>query len=256
MDREHMLNVISVLFGGRIAEEIFMNQMTTGASNDFERATRHGARHGHALRDVGSAGPDGLRRERGRGVPRPLDHAHVNMSEDDDAQGRRRDPQDHRQQYAVARKLLEDNRDKVERWPRRCSSWRRSTRTRSTTSWPAGRRGRRSPRNPAAASAPGSVRRGRRRGPSANSGLSDSETRTRWQRARLAHRQRPPGFAFAQPVHPVLPCCVARNSFDSRAPLVMGIVNVTPDSFSDGGRSDDARRALAHARRMRDDGAT
>src|ERR1700752_299497 len=34
MDRNHMLNVIAVLFGGRIAEEIFMNQMTTGASND------------------------------------------------------------------------------------------------------------------------------------------------------------------------------------------------------------------------------
>src|SRR5271156_3984122 len=39
MDRNHMLNMISVLFGGRIAEELFMNQMTTGASNDFERAT-------------------------------------------------------------------------------------------------------------------------------------------------------------------------------------------------------------------------
>ena len=34
-----MLSTISVLFGGRIAEEVFMNQMTTGASNDFERAT-------------------------------------------------------------------------------------------------------------------------------------------------------------------------------------------------------------------------
>ena len=39
MDRNHMLNMIAVLFGGRIAEELFMNQMTTGASNDFERAT-------------------------------------------------------------------------------------------------------------------------------------------------------------------------------------------------------------------------
>jgi cell division protease FtsH len=28
-----------VLFGGRIAEELFMQQMTTGASNDFQRAT-------------------------------------------------------------------------------------------------------------------------------------------------------------------------------------------------------------------------
>src|SRR6185369_2139541 len=39
MDKDRMLNTISVLFGGRIAEEVFMNQMTTGASNDFERAT-------------------------------------------------------------------------------------------------------------------------------------------------------------------------------------------------------------------------
>ena len=38
-DKEYMLNQISMLFGGRIAEEVFMNQMTTGASNDFERAT-------------------------------------------------------------------------------------------------------------------------------------------------------------------------------------------------------------------------
>jgi len=39
MDKERLLNTIAVLFGGRIAEEVFMNQMTTGASNDFERAT-------------------------------------------------------------------------------------------------------------------------------------------------------------------------------------------------------------------------
>jgi cell division protease FtsH len=39
-DREFMLNQISMLFGGRIAEEVFMKQMTTGASNDFERATQ------------------------------------------------------------------------------------------------------------------------------------------------------------------------------------------------------------------------
>ncbi|MGA0101797.1 MAG: ATP-dependent zinc metalloprotease FtsH, partial [Burkholderiaceae bacterium] len=39
MDKERMLSTIAVLFGGRIAEEVFMDQMTTGASNDFERAT-------------------------------------------------------------------------------------------------------------------------------------------------------------------------------------------------------------------------
>jgi dihydropteroate synthase len=35
----------------------------------------------------------------------------------------------------------------------------------------------------------------------------------------------------------------------------MGVLNVTPDSFSDGGRFADRESALAHARRMRDDGA-
>ena len=35
----------------------------------------------------------------------------------------------------------------------------------------------------------------------------------------------------------------------------MGVLNVTPDSFSDGGRFLDRESALAHARRMRDDGA-
>ena len=115
MDRNHMLNVIAVLFGGRISEEIFMNQMTTGASNDFERATAHRAQHGHALRHVGPAGPDGLRRERGRSLPRPLDHdAQVNVSEETmrKVDGEIRKIID--QQYAVARKLIEDNRDKVE----------------------------------------------------------------------------------------------------------------------------------------------
>lgn len=39
-DREYLLTRIAILFGGRIAEEVFMNQMTTGASNDFERASQ------------------------------------------------------------------------------------------------------------------------------------------------------------------------------------------------------------------------
>ncbi|MEQ6902258.1 dihydropteroate synthase [Nocardioides sp. YIM 152588] len=39
------------------------------------------------------------------------------------------------------------------------------------------------------------------------------------------------------------------------APSVMGIVNVTPDSFSDGGRYDDVDRAVAHGKRLLADGA-
>jgi dihydropteroate synthase len=38
-------------------------------------------------------------------------------------------------------------------------------------------------------------------------------------------------------------------------PLVMGILNVTPDSFSDGGRFLDVGKAVAHAKRMAADGA-
>jgi dihydropteroate synthase len=38
-------------------------------------------------------------------------------------------------------------------------------------------------------------------------------------------------------------------------PRVMGVLNVTPDSFFDGGRYADRDRALTHARRMLDDGA-
>lgn len=38
-DRNFLLSRIAVLMGGRVAEEIFMGQMTTGAANDFEQAT-------------------------------------------------------------------------------------------------------------------------------------------------------------------------------------------------------------------------
>jgi cell division protease FtsH len=40
MYKDKMLEDIAILFGGRIAEEIFMDQKSTGASNDFERATK------------------------------------------------------------------------------------------------------------------------------------------------------------------------------------------------------------------------
>ena len=37
--KEHWLNQIKILYGGRIAEEIIFNQTSTGASNDIERAS-------------------------------------------------------------------------------------------------------------------------------------------------------------------------------------------------------------------------
>jgi cell division protease FtsH len=114
MDRTHMLNVIAVLFGGRIAEELFMNQMTTGASNDFERATEMArnmvTRYG--MSDL--LGPMVYAENDGEVFLGRSITTHKNVSEET---MRKVDSEIRKiidQQYAVARKLLEDNRDKVE----------------------------------------------------------------------------------------------------------------------------------------------
>lgn len=46
-----------------------------------------------------------------------------------------------------------------------------------------------------------------------------------------------------------------RFTLDLSRPLVMGVVNVTPDSFSDGGRYLPAQAAIDHARRLVEEGA-
>jgi len=56
--------------------------------------------------------------------------------------------------------------------------------------------------------------------------------------------------AATEAVHPVLQALLSRPY-----PAVMGVLNITPDSFSDGGRFIAPDRALAQARRMIDDGA-
>jgi dihydropteroate synthase len=50
---------------------------------------------------------------------------------------------------------------------------------------------------------------------------------------------------------------VADTSFEERwpRPTVMGVLNVTPDSFSDGGRFVDSGDAIAHGRRLIEEGA-
>src|SRR5437762_11646001 len=52
---------------------------------------------------------------------------------------------------------------------------------------------------------------------------------------------------------PILHC--GRHLLDLSRPRVMGVLNITPDSFSAGGRFLDLDRALAHARAMLADGA-
>jgi dihydropteroate synthase len=46
-----------------------------------------------------------------------------------------------------------------------------------------------------------------------------------------------------------------RFILDLARPLIMGVVNVTPDSFSDGGRFLDSAAAIEHARRLIEEGA-
>ena len=53
---------------------------------------------------------------------------------------------------------------------------------------------------------------------------------------------------------PMMLRCGARL-LDLSRPRVMGVLNVTPDSFSDGGRFFDRELALDHARRMVGEGA-
>ncbi len=48
---------------------------------------------------------------------------------------------------------------------------------------------------------------------------------------------------------------IGNKQFDLSRAIVMGILNVTPDSFSDGGRFDRIELALEHAIRMQQEGA-
>jgi cell division protease FtsH len=113
-DRERLLNTIAVLFGGRIAEEIFMHQMTTGASNDFERATEIARRMVTQWGMSDILGPMVYGENEGEVFLGRSITTHKNVSETTlqkvDAEIRRIVDE----QYKVARKIIEDNRDKIE----------------------------------------------------------------------------------------------------------------------------------------------
>jgi len=121
-DRQYLMSRIAVLFGGRIAEELFMNQMTTGASNDFERATSMArdmvTRYGMSDLGVMVYGENEGEVFLGRSVTQ-----HKNVSE---ATMQKVDAEIRRivdEQYALARKLLEENRDKVEAMTHALLEW-------------------------------------------------------------------------------------------------------------------------------------
>src|SRR3954469_18699172 len=61
--------------------------------------------------------------------------------------------------------------------------------------------------------------------------------------------------ATASPAQNVAPSRPLARLLGLNRPLVMGILNVTPDSFSDGGKFLDPQHAIAQARRMVAEGA-
>jgi cell division protease FtsH len=122
-DRERLLNTITVLFGGRIAEELFMNQMTTGASNDFERATEIARRMVTQWGMSDALGTMVYGENEGEVFLGRSITTHKNVSESTlqkvDSEIRRIIDE----QYKLARRLLEENRDKVETMARALLEW-------------------------------------------------------------------------------------------------------------------------------------
>src|SRR5512145_3003578 len=114
MDREQLQQSISVLFGGRIAEEIFMGQMTTGASNDFERATEMARRMVTQWGMSEALGPMVYGENEGEVFLGRSITTHKNMSEDTMKAVDKEVRAIIDQQYSLARRLLEENREKVE----------------------------------------------------------------------------------------------------------------------------------------------
>ena len=123
MDKERLLNTIAVLFGGRIAEEVFMGQMTTGASNDFERATA-------IARDIvtrygmtDSLGPVVYAENEGevflgRSVTKTTHVSEATMQKVDSEIRSIID-----EQYTVARNLIESNQDKMHAMAKALLEW-------------------------------------------------------------------------------------------------------------------------------------
>jgi cell division protease FtsH len=122
-DKIRMLSRISTLFGGRIAEEVFMDQMTTGASNDFERATQTARdmvmRYGmsDALGPMVYAENEG-EVFLGRSVTKTTTMSEGTMQRVDAEVRRIID-----EQYGIARRLIEENKDKMHSMAKALLEW-------------------------------------------------------------------------------------------------------------------------------------
>ncbi len=123
MYQDQMLSQISILFGGRIAEDIFVGRISTGASNDFERATQIAremvTRYGMSSK-MGPMvyGENESEVFLGRSVTHSQNISENTMRQVDEEIRRILD-----EQYAVAYKILDENRDKMETMCKALMDW-------------------------------------------------------------------------------------------------------------------------------------
>jgi len=121
--KDQMLNEISIMFGGRIAEDLFVHRISTGASNDFQRATDLARRMvtQWGMSDV--LGPMVYGEEEGEIFLGRSVTTHKNMSEATMQQVDRELRRIIDEQYALAQRILEENRDKVEAMTAALMEW-------------------------------------------------------------------------------------------------------------------------------------
>ena len=121
--KDEMLAQIAMLFGGRVAEELFVGNISTGASNDFERATQIAREMVTRYGMSDALGPMVYGDNEGEVFLGRSITTHKNMS---DATLQKVDQEIRRiidEQYALARKILDENRDKVEAMTKALLEW-------------------------------------------------------------------------------------------------------------------------------------
>jgi len=122
-DREYLLARIAVLMGGRIAEELFMDQMTTGAANDFEQATELAQNMVSRWGMSDALGPRVYGENQsevflGRDVT-----THRNLSDDTTERVDAEITRIVEEQYDRARGILENQKDKVDMMAKALMEW-------------------------------------------------------------------------------------------------------------------------------------
>ena len=246
--RAELSDTMAMTLGGRAAEEIVFSEVTTGASNDLEKVTATAKQMVMRFGMSREARPARVRPRPRPAVPGPRVLLRARLLGRRRARDRRRDPP-HRRGGAPdgapdpraapraarprPRRSCSPRDDRARRVHRAA---RRQARGRRLRSRRAGRAAaRRAPPRGAASASPSAPAAAAAAGP-------------RGGDAGLRIDQKSPNrTAVAKPER--------YSAVTLPPPVIMGVVNVTPDSFSDGGLFLDADAAVAHAERLVEEGA-